>query len=101
VTVQSVLDSASTQSHAINVLLWSFVALLSVIIVIVIALMLGALKPRRRAYTERNLTIRVTWATAATVIILFGLIVVSIATGKTISNPREDLTIEIAGNQWW
>ena len=97
---QSVLDAAGRQSQKIAGLWWFLLWLLGAIFVIVIAIMLRALTRRHRGIeqepleqthlpseqTERKLTRVVTTATVVSVIILLGLIVVSIATGKSISN---------------
>jgi cytochrome c oxidase subunit 2 len=43
-------------------------------------------------------------ATAATVLILFGLVVMSASAGKSISGPRtggNPMVVEVTGNQWW
>src|SRR4051794_14382976 len=54
--------------------------------------------------TERKLTHRVGWATGITVLILLGLVVLSVSTGRSIAGdnrPANALTVEIVGNQWW
>jgi cytochrome c oxidase subunit 2 len=52
--------------------------------------------------TERRLAQVVGGATGLTVILLLGLIVASISTGKAVSRPRTNgLAIEVIGNQWW
>src|SRR5205085_859654 len=54
--------------------------------------------------TERRLTRVVTGATIATVVILFVLLVLSVSTGKAISelgNKQNGMVVEVTGNQWW
>lgn len=115
---QSVVDPAGTQADKIATLWWFFLWLLGAIFVSVVAVMLWALTRRHRGIaqepleqthlpspqSEQKLTRAVSAATAATTIILLGLIVISIATGKSISHladPRQGMVIEVTGNQWW
>jgi cytochrome c oxidase subunit II len=115
---QSVVDPAGAQADRIAQLWWFFLWLLSVIFVLVVAVMLWALTRRHRgirqepletthipsAETERHLTRWVGGATVATVAILLGLIVISIATGKSLSSLGErknGIAVEVTGNQWW
>jgi len=114
---QTVLDPAAVQAHRIATLWWFFFGLLSLIFVIVIAVLLRAIARRSRgieqeplesfhvpsAATEQKLSRTVTWATEGTVAILIGLVVASVATGKTVARYIEapGLTIEVQGNQWW
>jgi cytochrome c oxidase subunit 2 len=115
---QSALNSAGAQAGRIETLWWFFLWLLAAIFVIVMAVLLLALARRRRgieqepleathrpsANTERKLTRSVTAATIISVVILLGLIVVSISTGKAISglgDTKNGMTVEVIGNQWW
>jgi cytochrome c oxidase subunit 2 len=105
---QSMVDPAGPQASRIEGLWWFFFDLLGAIFVIVIAVMLWALTRRDRgnmptAPTEGRMTRVVAGATIATVIILFGLLVLSVSTGKAISDTAKGtrLAIEIVGNQWW
>lgn len=115
---QSVVDSAGPLSGKIETLWWFFLWLLGAIFVLVIAFLLMALTRRHRGIeqepleathrpsevTEHRLTRAVTGASAGTVVILFGLIVVSILTGKSVYAPsysKNSMTIEVTGNQWW
>ena len=117
-TQQSALDPAGSQAAKIAGLMWFFVGLLSVIFGIVIALTAWALIRRRRitesdaleqthapsSATEAKLVRTVTGAAIATVLILFGLLVASVSTGKAISGPagsQNGLVVEVTGNQWW
>lgn len=115
---QSVIDAAGRQADKIATLWWFFLWLLGAIFVAVITVMLWALtrqhrgieqEPLERTHipspqTEQRLTRVVAGATGATVVILLGLIVISIATGKSISRlgeTKNGMTIEVTGNQWW
>ena len=114
---QSVTHPVGPQAGRIADLLWFFLGLLSVIFVIVIGILCAAIGRRHRGIeqerleqthipsgrTENKLTRVVAAATVLTVLILFGLLIVSISTGKAIArlNPKNAITVEITGNQWW
>ena len=115
---QSMLNAAGTQSSHIAGLWWFFLWLLGAIFAIVIGVLLTTLLRRHRgleqepvdtrhgahANTERELTRTVTIATVVSVIILLGLIVLSISTGKALAkfdHAKNGLVIEVTGNQWW
>jgi cytochrome c oxidase subunit 2 len=117
-SVQSVLDSAGPQAARIEWLWWGFTVVLMLIFVIVVGLLLWALSRRHRGIeqeplervhipsgaTEQRLTRTVAAGILATVIILFGLLIASVGTGKAISNlagRKDGMTIEVIGNQWW
>jgi cytochrome c oxidase subunit 2 len=108
---QSVLAPAGAQSLAIYrlwlLMLWTAGA----VFVLVLSLVLAALvRGRRRAHnhatsstSSRALTGSVTAAVAVTVIILFGLLVASIWTGRTTASLHASsaVTIAVSGHQWW
>ncbi len=103
-------EAASAQARAITILWWFFFALLAAIFVIVIGIAAASLRngsrlpePSHRPApaVESKLQKTVGIAIGATVLILFALLIVSVATGRNIANPAHDLTIEITGNQWW
>jgi cytochrome c oxidase subunit II len=115
---QSAMDAAGPQAGRIETLWWFFFATLSLIFVIVIATLLVSLarahrgieqEPLERTHepseaTERRLTRIVGGATAITIVILFVLLIVSIGTGKEISDlggKQNALIVEVTGNQWW
>jgi cytochrome c oxidase subunit 2 len=115
---QSVLDPAGSQAGRIVQLWWFFLWLLGVIFVLVVAGMLWALTRKHRGIeqeplerthvpspeTERRMSRVVTGASILTVAILLGLIVMSIATGKSMSslgNQKNGIAVEVTGNQWW
>jgi cytochrome c oxidase subunit II len=95
-----------------------FGLLLSVIFIIVVVLALLSIGRGHRgiqqeplevshqpsARTEARLRTVVGIATGVTVLVLFGLTIVSVSVGRTVSAslaPRGNLTIEVTGTQWW
>ena len=115
---QSVVDAGGRHAVTIEQLLWFFLALLGAIFIIVLGFTLAPLLRRHRGFdqepleqthkpsasTERRLALRVGGATILTVLILFGLLVASIVTGKSTSEPTargNAMVIEVVGNQWW
>jgi cytochrome c oxidase subunit 2 len=115
---QSAVDPAGPQAGRIAGLWWIFLWLSTGVFVIVMTFTLLTLRRRRSGIheesleaahrpspqTEVRLTRVVSAATILTVLILFGLLVVSITTGKAnseLSNRQNAMTIEITGNQWW
>jgi cytochrome c oxidase subunit 2 len=118
VSHQSAVDAAGPQAGRIAWLLWLFIYLLAAIFVVVIGLTIWALARRRRGFeqeplerthtpstaTEAALTRTVAAATALTVLMVLGLVVVSVSTGKALSqlgNRKNALSVEVVGNQWW
>jgi cytochrome c oxidase subunit 2 len=105
---QSVFEAAGRQSSHIESLWWFFFWLLLIVFVSVMSVLLWALLRRREteASIQDSLKLKriVTGATLGTVLILLGLIVISVVTGKTISSLRSapnGMVVEIQGNQWW
>jgi len=115
---QSAVDSAGPQAGRIESLWWFFFWVLLAVFVIVIATLLVSLSRGHRGIqqepleqthepseaTEQRLTRTVSVATAITIIILFVLLIVSIGTGKEISDlggKQNAMIVEITGNQWW
>ena len=105
--LQSALNAAGPQAGRIAGLLWGFVILLGAIFIAVMAVTLWALLRRRdterEAGHDTRVTRTVTGATIATVVILFGLLIASVSTGKAISGMggQNALVVELTGNQWW
>jgi cytochrome c oxidase subunit 2 len=97
---QSAFAAAGQGSRTIHHLLWLFFAILGVVFLIVVAIALISLTRRRRGIeqeplegghqpseeTERGLARIVGGATALTLLILLGLIVVSVSAGRAISD---------------
>ncbi len=104
---QSALNPAGPNSATIRRLGAVFLGLLGLIFVIVIVLAILPIVRRPRGssrWTEGKLGTAVGIATAATILILFGLVIVSVSVGRSISGPvdrHNSLVIEVTGNQWW
>ena len=115
---QSAVNAAGPQAAHIQHLWWWFAAILTAIFVIVLAALVWALsrghrgieqEPLERVHiptgeTEQKLTRTVAASIIVTVLILFGLLIASVATGKAISelgNKKNGMVIEVIGNQWW
>ena len=115
---QSAVDPAGTQAGKIAGLFWFFLWLLTGIFVITLGFTLWTLTRRHRGIeqeplesthrpsgaTEARLTRAVTGATVVTALILLGLLVASVTTGKAISglgNRKDGIVVEVTGNQWW
>jgi cytochrome c oxidase subunit II len=118
VNPQSVLNPAGPQAAHIQALWWVFVAITGAVFLIVVAVLLWSLTRRHRGIeqeplerthiptgiTERRLARSVAAATTVTILILFGLLIASIGTGRAISqlgDKTKGITIEVVGNQWW
>jgi cytochrome c oxidase subunit 2 len=105
--IQSALHPAGAQAAHISWLWWlMFWTCTGVYVVVMIALFLavrrGWSRDGRRPQQPQLLR-GVGAATAVTVIILFGLLVASVVTGRAIGSlsAQDALTIEITGYQWW
>jgi cytochrome c oxidase subunit 2 len=117
--LHSALDAAGPQAGRIEHLWWIFFWVCSVVFVLVLIALLAAIyrsrkgrerdarrlepetnPPRER---ERSLVRAVGGATVVTAVILIGLLVLSVATGRAVgsSPPPDALTIEVVGHQWW
>ena len=106
--IQSALHPAGLQAAHISGLWWFLFWLLTAVYVVVMATLLIGLRRSRRAGGTpaphaRRLLASVVAATATTVLILFGVLYASVATGREIGSlsAKDALTIEITGNQWW
>jgi cytochrome c oxidase subunit II len=107
---QSALDPAGPQAGRISSLWWLMLIVCSVVFILVIAsLTYSVVRAHRRngfadePGAERRMTRAVSGATIASLVILFGLLVASVLTGRALSSqPDKDvLTIEVVGHQWW
>jgi cytochrome c oxidase subunit II len=119
---QSALDPAGPQAARIGHLWWLLLWVTTAVFLLVLAALAAALVSRRRgpgdraAHTapivhpepagERRRFRAVAAAAGATVLILFGLLVASVATGREIASlhtgPGEPtLTLDVVGHQWW
>jgi cytochrome c oxidase subunit 2 len=115
---QSALNPGGPQAHGIASLFWFFLILLGIIFCVVLVFALAPLFNRRERIEnasieqthapnqsiERKLMLRVGAATVATIVILFGLLVASIVSGRAVSQPSSrarSMVVEVTGNQWW
>ena len=115
---QSALEPAGPQAaHFFRLFSWFF-WIEAAIFLIVLALTAWALTRRHRGIeqeplervhipseeTEKKLLWTVGGGILATVLILLGLLVASVTTGKAISelaNQKNGMVVEVVGNQWW
>jgi cytochrome c oxidase subunit 2 len=105
--IQSALDSAGVQASRIEWLWWlMFWVCTAVFVAVVVALGMAVWRGRSadpERPSEATLMRGVAMATAATIVILIGLLVASVATGRAIGSPphADPLTVQITGYQWW
>jgi cytochrome c oxidase subunit 2 len=108
--VQSVLAPAGRQSSSIRDL-WSLMLWVSAIVfVLTMAFVVAALvrglrraESDNRSPVEKSLTRAVAIAVGATVVILIGLLIASVWTGRSVASLHASsaVTIELTGHQWW
>lgn len=110
--LHSALDAAGPQAGRIEVLWWIFFwVCLAVFILVVTALLAAVLRRRgvdRRLLEEpegkeRGLVRAVGGATAVSALVLIGLLIASVTTGRVVGSlaPPDALTLEVVGHQWW
>ena len=102
-TIQSALHPAGPAAGSISDLWWLMFWVCAVVYLLVMGALAAALRRRGAPPTEGALRRSVLGASGVTVVILFGLLVASVATGRALGSldTRVDLVIEITGNQWW
>jgi cytochrome c oxidase subunit 2 len=108
---QSALTPHGPDAGNVRSLIWLFVIVAAIVWTLVMLALAGALWRRRPAAnelptaepgSERSTGIAVGAATAATVLTIFGLTLASYLTTRGLSAaPREPLTIQVRGFQWW
>jgi cytochrome c oxidase subunit 2 len=115
---QSAIAPMGPQAGRISYLFWGFLILLGCVFLLTIGFTLWALSRRHRgieqeplerthrpsAATEARMTRATGAATVVTVLILFGLLIASVVTGKQLAGLRyapNAMAVEITGNQWW
>jgi cytochrome c oxidase subunit II len=102
--MQSMLTAAGSDAARIALLWWVFLAICSVIFVLVLGFTVYGLVVRREVTDDGERTkIRViTGSVVISVVILTGILFASVATGRaTTTGPEDALTIEVIGHQWW
>jgi cytochrome c oxidase subunit 2 len=105
-TIQSALHPAGPGAAGISDLWWLMFWTCTVVYVVVMAALVVAIRRRTaggNAGSERTLTRSVVGASAVTVVILCGLLVASVSTGRAVGAVASGnaLVIAITGNQWW
>jgi cytochrome c oxidase subunit 2 len=111
--LHSVFDAAGPQSARIAQVWWLLFAVTGIVYVVVLTLFFMALARRRRdihplsADAARRHARTVFGATAATVVIVFVLLVIDIWGGRGMNSPTAEaathsaVTIDVVGHQWW
>jgi len=111
-SIQSALDPAGPQAGRIAHLFWLFTwVCVAVYVITLVFIAIAVVRGRRNAEPdvsearEHSLKIGVTAASVLTVLILFVLLVASVATGSAIGtfgqdDPRQ-LEVAVTGHQWW
>jgi cytochrome c oxidase subunit 2 len=107
--VQSVLAPAGVQAAHVARLWWVMLGVTAAVYVAVLVVMGLALWRSSRVAAaehpidERTLTAGVAVASGATIVVLFGLLAATIATGRAMQpgDDRDALRIRITGYQWW
>ena len=105
--IQSALDAAGLQAGRIEVLWWiMFWVCTAVYVAVIGALVIAMVRGRsaNRARPEEGSLLRgVAVATGLTVVILVGLLVASVVTGRAIGSlsSSEPVMIRVTGYQWW
>src|SRR5438105_999410 len=110
--VQSVLAPAGTAASSIHwlwqLMLWMAVTVFALVIAFLIAALVRGLRRKRDSYvtasrdSQGTLTRAVSAAVALTVVVLVGLLVVSVSTGRTVAaHASNAVTIDVSGHQWW
>lgn len=106
--VQSALNPAGPQARSIADLGWWFLAVCVVVYVLVVGALAWAVLRTPRAADElpgakRRLGVVIAGATAVTVVILVGLTVGSVVSGRGLTAPSGPgaITVNVTGHQWW
>jgi cytochrome c oxidase subunit II len=105
--IQSALDAAGIQAARIEWLWWLMFWVTTAVFVLVVAAVVLAVRRGRSTDParpdNRALQRAVGSAVGLTIVILFGLLYASAATGRAIGTPPGDkpLVIQITGQQWW
>jgi cytochrome c oxidase subunit II len=103
--LQSALHPAGPGAASISSLWWLMLWTCTAVYVVVMGALVLAVRRRqgRDAPAERTLLRSVAGASAVTVVILFGLLVASVVTGRAVASPgsADGLVIDVTGNQWW
>jgi cytochrome c oxidase subunit 2 len=109
--IQSAVDPAGPQSARIyNLGVVFTIVCVAVYVITLLFVFIAVIKSRRRPLapriddrTERRLSIAVSTGAGLTIVILIGLLVASVATGRGVGRFATDKPLEIVvtGHQWW
>jgi cytochrome c oxidase subunit 2 len=104
--LQSALHPAGPGAESISQLWWVMFWTCTVVYVLVMGALIMAIRPRRQGHappSARMISRSIVGASAATIAILFALLIASVVTGRAIGSleAADSLVIEITGNQWW
>ena len=105
--IQSALHPAGPQAARLEWLWWLTFWVSAVVFVAVVIALILAVRRGRSASPERpgetNIVRGVSIATGATIVILFGLLLINAITGRGLAalNDTSPLTIQLTGYQWW
>src|SRR6476620_2452281 len=103
--VQSVLAPAGAPASLIHslwqLMFWMSVTVFSLVMVFLFVALVRGLQ-RNTASSERALTRGVATAVTLTVVVLIGLLVASVTTGRAVAaHATGAVTIDVSGHQWW
>src|SRR3954468_9924309 len=98
---QSALDPQGLQAHALSRLIWLILIVAALVwTLVMIALFAGLRQRSGTTPSERKLTVIVSSAVGATVIVIAALTLVSFFTTRSLTAATDDvLTIEVRGHQ--
>jgi cytochrome c oxidase subunit 2 len=106
--IQSMLRPAGIQAQRIEWLWWVMFWVTLAVTVIVLLYLAVALRRGTRAEppaatADRRLHTAITIATVLSAVILFGLLIAGVTTGRAVASQRDEtaLVIEVTGYQWW
>lgn len=104
--IQSILHPAGIEAARISALWWVMFGICTFVWIAVAAATLIAIRRGRHAAstaTDRQASIMVAGAGAASVVALMALLTQSVVTGRALDSIRmpDALRIQVTGNQWW
>jgi cytochrome c oxidase subunit 2 len=101
--IQSALEPAGMHAEKIGSLWDLFLVVCACVYVLVMIFLVVALFRRPKLASSRGVLTGVVVASGITVLILFGFIVASVATGRAIASiaPKTSVEVVLTGHQWW
>jgi len=100
--IQSALEPAGVHAERIGAL-WDVFLVVSAVVYVLVLLFLGIALIRRPEHARpRGVLTGVVVASGLTVVILFGLLVSSVFTGRAIADsPENAVEVSVTAHQWW